>query len=183
VVLLSSIPFSVGRFRAKVTSRKQLQGKEETRVDTGATNSNRNQNQRVYPGSRLYFTQNLLQRDENAQKKIFDTINPPKNIIFWKISVIFWGTVKAGHKITRCNCCCPKSSSAASPAASFPHSREFPLPAALPRQPLVRSLSVLSRSRYCAARKIACKPFHSSGLRKRGSAAKRSLLRGQTPVG
>jgi hypothetical protein len=126
-------------------------------------------------GSRLYFTQNLLQRDENAQKKIFDTINPAKNIIFWKISVIFGGIVKAGHKITRCNCCCPKSSSAASPAASFPHSREFPLPAALPRQPLVRSLSVLSRSRYCAARKIACKPFHSSGLRKRGSAAKRSL--------
>jgi hypothetical protein len=94
-------------------------------------------------GSRLYFTQNLLQRDENAQKKIFDTINPPKNINFWKISVNFWGIVKAGHKITRCNCCCPKSSSAASPDASFTHSCEFPLPAALPRQPLIRSLSVL----------------------------------------
>jgi hypothetical protein len=74
---------------------------------------------------------------------LFDTLNPPKNIIFWKISVIFWGTVKAGHKIT-----------------SLIHDREFPLPAALPRQPLVRSLSVLSRSRYCAARNIACKPFH-----------------------
>jgi hypothetical protein len=45
-------------------------------------------------GSMLYFTQNLLQRDENAQKKIFDTINPPKNIICWKISVIFLGDRK-----------------------------------------------------------------------------------------
>jgi hypothetical protein len=46
-------------------------------------------------GSRLYFTQNLLQRDENAQKKIFDTINPPKNRYhFLEYFGDFWGDRK-----------------------------------------------------------------------------------------
>jgi hypothetical protein len=74
------------RRRAQHRSDQQQQQPKPTRLSPMAA------------GSRLYFTQNLLQRDENAQKKTIDTINPPKNIIFWKISVIFWGIVKAGHK-------------------------------------------------------------------------------------
>jgi hypothetical protein len=93
------------------------------------------------PCSWFGFTRNLLQRDENTQRKFFGTIDSHKTRIFWKISVIFSGLIKAGQKNNALQLPLPQilllaisghlSHSYSSVASSCSSSRATPRPLAL----------------------------------------------------